>query len=366
MNPITECFSELTDPRVERRKLYPLESLVFITISATVAGAETWVDVAEFAACKKKWLSRYVYLPEDSTPSHDTIGDFFKRLNPQEFGHCFIEWTSMVSGITKGELIAIDGKKLNGSFDRNDGKAAIHMVSAWACENEIVLGQVKVNDKSNEITAIPVLLKTLELKGAIVSIDAMGCQKGIAKEIIEQGADYLLAVKDNQKTLNEQVQQKFKITQVASKEEQIEKNHGRIEKRKCSVINNLKFLDEAENWVGIKSLIRIESERMDVISQNSTSETRYYISSLAYSAKQFNDLVRNHWHVENKLHWMLDVVFKEDDSRVRKGFADENFSIVRRIALNLIKLDKTPKVSQRNKRNKAGWSDEFLEKMLRI
>lgn len=366
MNPLTTSFAGLTDPRIEQRKLYPLESLIFITISATVAGADTWVDVAEFAACKKQWLCKYVHLPEDRTPSHDTIGDFFKRLNPKEFGACFIAWTSLVSGITQGELIAIDGKRLRGSFDRRDGKAAIHMVSAWACANEIVLGQIKVNDKSNEITAIPALLKILELKGAIVSIDAMGCQKEIAEEIIEHGADYILAVKDNQKTLCEQVQQQFKITTLASKEEKIEKNHGRMENRTCSVITNLNFLDEADNWKGIKSVIRIESKRTDMISQTPTNETRYYISSLIRSAKQFNELVRNHWHIETKLHWTLDVVFNEDLSRVRKGYGDENFSILRRIALNLIRLDKTPKISQRNKRNKSAWNDQFLEKMLRI
>jgi predicted transposase YbfD/YdcC len=363
---LLENFSQLTDPRVDRTKVYPLETIIFLTIAAVVAGAETFVDIEEFGHIKLNWLKKYVSCPDDRIPSHDTIGDFYSRINPKEFEKCFINWTGKVCGISEGELIAIDGKRLRGSYDRYDNKAAIHMVSAWANKNEMVLGQVMVNDKSNEITAIPALLNILEIKGAIVSIDAMGCQKEIAEQIIGKEADYILALKGNQGALKEQVESYFQIAPLSSEDEFTIKSHGRIETRKCSVLTNLELLEETQNWKGIHAVIRIDSTRTEILTDSRTQETRYYITSLKKQASQMNQLIREHWAVENKLHWVLDVVFNEDLSRIRKDNAPENFSIIRRVALNLIKLDKTPKVSQRNKRNRAAWSDKFLEQLLKI
>ena len=365
MNPL-ESFKDLDDPRIDRKKVYPLETIIFLTISATVAGAETWVDVEDFGKLKLEWLKKFVTCPDDRIPSHDTIGDLYKRLDAEQFELCFIDWVGQVCNISKGELISIDGKRLRGSYDRHDSKAAIHMVSAWASSNELVLGQVKVNEKSNEITAIPKLLEVLELKGAIISIDAMGCQKEIAKQITEQEADYILALKGNQSALKDEVEELFRREATQDEDEQTEKGHGRIETRKCSVITDLEFIDERTKWTGLSSLIRIQSTRYNILTQAETTEQRFYISSLRTDAKTFNCYIREHWGIENKLHWTLDVLFNEDRSRVRKGNADENFSIIRRIALNLIKLDKTPKVSQRIKRHRAAWSNDFLEQLLRL
>ena len=240
------------------------------------------------------------------------------------------------------------------------------MVSAWSTNNKIVLGQVKVDDKSNEITAIPTLLNLLEVKGAIVSIDAMGCQKGIAEEIVNHGGDYILAVKGNQGELYEQVKAHFNYTEASSVSQTINKGHGRIETRKCTVLNDLKLLDEAIHWKGIKTIVRIESTREEILSGVKSSEIRYYISSKLADAKDFNLLIRSHWGIENSLHWVLDVNFGEDNSRIRNVNADENFSIIRRVALNLIKLDDTKKASQRSKRKMASWNTDFLEALLKL
>ena len=364
-NPF-DSFKDLTDPRSEKSKIYPLSTIIFLTISAVVAGAESFVEIDLFGKEKVDWLKKYVDCPDDRTPSHDILGDFFKRLDPEEFETCFINWTSQVCNITEGDLIAIDGKRLRGSYDKHKNKAAIHMVSAWSTNNKIVLGQVKVDDKSNEITAIPTLLNLLEIKGAIVSIDAMGCQKGIAEEIVNHGGDYILAVKGNQGELYEQVKAHFNYTKVSSVSQTINKGHGRIETRKCTVLNDLKLLDEAIHWKGIKTIVRIESTREEILSGAKSSEVRYYISSKLADAKDFNLLIRSHWGIENSLHWVLDVNFGEDNSRIRNVNADENFSIIRRVALNLIKLDDTKKASQRSKRKMASWNTDFLEVLLKL
>ena len=269
MNPL-DSFSVLTDPRIDRTKVYPLETIIFITISAVVAGADNFVDIEEFGKAKVEWLKRYVVCPDDRTPSHDTLGDFYARLDPLEFESCFVNWISQVSGISEGELIPIDGKRLRGSYDRNDKKAAIHMVSAWATNNEVVLGQVKVDNKSNEITAIPKLLEVLDIKGAIVSIDAMGCQTKIAEKIVAKQADYILALKGNQGTLKEQVETHFNYAPIDSQSEYAIKDHGRIEERKCTVITNLELLDEATNWEKLNSVIKIESNTTEVITGKQT------------------------------------------------------------------------------------------------
>lgn len=365
MNPL-DSFKGLEDPRKDTAtKWYSLELIIFQTLAATISGAETWVDVAEFGKEKRDWISKFVVIPED-TPSHDTIGDFFKRLHAKSFSKCFLKWTQQVCGVTEGELIVLDGKTMRGSHNRRAGKSAIHMISAWASNNQLVLAQQKVNDKSNEITAIPELLELLEIKGAIISIDAMGCQREIAKQIRQQQADYILALKTNQVELHQQVTDAFRFQKPTSEKETIEKNHGRIERRVCSVINSPKDIEDAAKWKDLKTIVRIIRHREEIISANKGEETNYYISSLNESASFFIDKIRSHWTIENQLHWVLDVDFKEDRSRVRSGFADQNFAIIRHTAINLLRLDKTPKVSLRSKRNKAAWNDSFRQKLLRI
>lgn len=364
MNTLS-AFENLPDPRAEHLITYELSTLILITISAVVSGYETFTEIALFAKYKRDWITTFVPLPEGKTPSHDIFGDLFSVLCPDRFSECFVTWVSMVCNITEGELIAIDGKRVRGSYDRYDKKAAIHMVSAWAAENELVLGQVKVDEKSNEITAIPKLLEILELKGAIVSIDAMGCQKQIAELIVEAEADYVLALKGNQSTLKEQVEGAFDSIVPSSKHEATEKGHGRIETRKCTVVSDLELIEETENWESLHSIIRIESIREEVLSGKRTKETRYYISSLKASAERCNKLVRQHWGVENRLHWVLDVTFSEDRSRIRKGHADQNFSTIRRVALNILKLNRS-KESMNVKRKKAAINDGFRAELLRI
>jgi predicted transposase YbfD/YdcC len=359
------AFDNLPDPRKQHLVAYELKSLVFITISAVVSGYETFTEIALFAESKRDWITGHVPLPKGKTPSHDTFGDLFSTLCPEKFCDCFVAWVSTVCNITEGELVAIDGKRLRGSYDRYDGKAAIHMVSAWAAENQLVLGQIKVDDKSNEITAIPKLLEILELKGAIVSIDAMGCQKEIAKQIVGAEAGYLLALKGNQSALKEQVEGAFEKIPPHSVHLQEEKGHGRIEARKCTVVTDLALIEECENWKSLCSIIKIESIREEVLTGKRTEETRYYISSVCAGAERFNRLVRQHWGIENQVHWTLDVTFGEDSSRVRKGHADQNLSAIRRIALNMLKLDQS-KGSINIKRKKAALNDGFRQVLMKI
>lgn len=362
-NPL-ESFSKLTDPRIDRKKLHQLNDIIFLTIAAVLSGANTWVDIENYGNAKLEWLRKYIPL-KNGIPSHDTLGLLYSRLNAEKFEECFIDWVCACSGITE-DVIAIDGKTLRGSYDRANNKAAIHMISAWATQQGLALGQLKTNEKSNEITAIPKLLNVLELKGCIVSIDAMGCQKSIAEDIINQGADYILALKGNQGEFHEQVKHLFKIQSADSEYENIGSDHGRVESRKCKVIKNLQWLDEKEDWKNLTSIIKIESDRYIKITGKTTQEERYYISSLDFDAKQFGQDIRSHWAIENSLHWVLDVVFNEDKSRVRKGNADENLSIIKRTALNLLKMETSTKLSIRNKRFKAGWDNNYLAQVLKL
>ncbi|MCP3848609.1 MAG: ISAs1 family transposase [Gammaproteobacteria bacterium] len=357
-------FSSLSDPRVKNRSDYPLETIIFITICAVVSGANTWKGIESFGKMKIRWIQKYVALPEDRAPCDDVYADIFSRIDNHKFGNCFINWISHISGLIPEELVSIDGKTLRGSYDRHDGKAAIHMVSAWSHKNQIVLGQYKTDAKSNEITAIPALIKLLDLTGSIVTIDAMGCQKDIAEDIIDAGADYILALKQNQKALYEEVENTFKMT-APQISEQKDKDHGRIETRKCSVINDLKWVDEAVKWKGLKSVIKIERAREILSTGKKTTEISYYISSLKESADKINQLIRGHWEIENQLHWVLDVTFREDENRTRKGDADANFNVIRHTALNILKLDNT-KTSLKQKRYKAALDDQFREKVLKI
>lgn len=359
-----QFFAGLEDPRVERTKDHLLTDIIFITIAAVVSGAESWYDIEDFGTAKQEWLRKFLSLP-NGIPTHDTFNRVFAALNPDELAKCFLAWTQCVSERTEGEVISIDGKALRGSC-RPGSKSMVHMVSAWASANNIVLGQLKVDDKSNEITAIPALLEVLVLTGCIVTIDAMGCQKTIASAIIDKGADYILALKGNQSELHNQVQDSFRFMEVRSVSHQTDLGHGRVEKRTCSVIDDLSMIEQNNQWKGLHNIIKIESERYMKSTGETQRETRYYISSAKGDGDQFNRNIRDHWKIENSLHWILDVAFNEDQSHKRAGNAAQNFSVINRIALNLLKNDTPSKRSIKGKRLKAAWNNEYLERVLKI
>ena len=362
-NPL-QFFAGMQDPRVERTKDHLLIDIIFITIASVICGAESWYDVEAFGEAKHEWLKKFLKLP-NGIPTHDTFNRVFACLDSGELGQCFLNWTQSVSRLTEGEVISLDGKTLRGSRDKGS-KSIVHMVSAWASVNNIVLGQQKVDSKSNEITAIPALLEVLALKGCIVTIDAMGCQKTIASAIVDKEADYILALKGNQGELHEQVQESFRFMNTNSVSEETDWGHGRIEKRQCSVINDLSMIEQKDQWKGLRSIIKIEAERFIKSTEETERETRYYISSMPGDAQQLNRNIRDHWKIENSLHWVLDVAFNEDQSRKRAGHAAENFSVINRIALNLLKNETSTKQGVKGKRLKAGWDIEYLEKVLKI
>jgi len=356
---ISEHFSCLQDPRVVGRTDHKLIDIIAITICAVISGANTWVEVELFGTAKMDWLNTFLEL-QNGIPSHDTFGRVFSLLDTDEFRDCFLSWIASVFQVTGGQVIAIDGKTLRGSYDRSSNKAAIHMVNAWATENGISLGQVKTEDKSNEIKAIPELLRVLELSGCIVTIDAMGCQRDIVKQITDKGADYVLALKGNQGNLYDDValfyddakRNDFKEITVDYHED-VDGGHGRVEVRRCWTSPDIEWLRGKENWQNIKTIGMVESERH--VGDKVSTEVRYYISSLDNGAEQFAKAVRGHWGIENALHWRLDVGFREDESRVRKGNAPANFSAVRHIALNLITQERTIKAGTQAKRMRAAW-----------
>jgi predicted transposase YbfD/YdcC len=368
---IRKHFSKVIDPRIERTKRHKLLDILVIAICGVICGADSWVDIELFGKTKLDWLKTFLKLP-NGIPSHDTFGRVFGAINPEEFENSFMEWVQAINELTQGQVIAIDGKQLRGSQDSESGKAAIYMVSAWAVENQLVLGQRKVDEKSNEITAIPKLLKLLEIAGCIVTIDAIGTQTKIAKTIIEQGGDYLLAVKENQGNLYEDIHDLFEDDQKYNFEgapynyaKTVNKDHGRIEIRECWSISDLEYLAnirDQERWHGLKSLAMITSERR--IGEKAEIETRYFISSMESDAQKILKVKRSHWGIENRLHWVLDIAFNEDHSRVRKDNAPQNFAVLRHMALNLLKQEKTAKGGIKAKRLQCGWNVDYLLKVL--
>lgn len=371
LGSISTHFGQVVDPRVERGKLHQLLDIITIAICAVICGADDWVEVEEFGNVRLDWFQTFLTLP-NGIPSHDTFGDVFARLDPDEFSRGFSSWVQTISQLLPGEVIPIDGKTLRRSHAHRLGKHAIHMVSAWASSNHLVLGQVKVAEKSNEITAIPALLQALALHGCIVTIDAMGCQTGIAQSIIAQKADYLLALKGNQGHLLDDVSDLFTTARAAKFKDVVhdfaktmDKDHGRIETRRCWTISEpseLEYIRDLKDWAQLRSLVMLEATRR--IGQTTTTEIRYYISSLVLSAAQALSVVRAHWSIENEVHWVLDVAFREDDCRVRTGFAPQNFAVLRHLALDLLKRETSIKVGIKARRHIAGWSNEYLYKVL--
>jgi predicted transposase YbfD/YdcC len=361
-------FGSLEDPRDIRGKEHLLLDIITIALCAVISGAEGWEDMAEYGRAKQDWFSTFLSLPH-GIPCGDTFGRVFARLDPEQMQSCFVSWVNAISTLLGAEVVAIDGKTLRHSDDRGCGKAAIHMVSAWASANRLVLGQRKVDDKSNEITAIPALLKVLEITGCIVTLDAMGCQREIATAIVERGADYVLALKGNQGGLFEDVQWLFQQAQASGFEDvahsfaqSIDKGHGRIEIRRCWTLSELDYLVQRPLWSGLQTVVMVQSERHH--NGQITLEERFFISTLASQAALLLNTVRTHWSIENSLHWVLDVSFHEDACRIRRDFAPQNMAMLRHLALNLLSQDSSSKRGIAARRKKAAWDHSYLIKLL--
>lgn len=365
---IIDHFSSIQDPRQQSKIDYELLDILFLCVVAMVCGAEAWHDIELVGKARLSWFQSKGFLLT-GVPISDTIARIISRLNPDEFRSCFIQWMASASSATQGQIVPIDGKRLRGSYDNKKGNSAIHMVSAFAAENGVVLGQIKTEAKSNEITAIPALLDLLDIKGCIVTIDAMGCQVDIAAKITDKKADYVLAVKDNQKNLSDEITDFFDCAKRHDFKgvshdyfDEVSKGHGRVETRKYWISDCLDTLDNPEKWAGIKAIGMVESERY--IKGITTIDRRYYIATLEKNAVAFAHAIRSHWGIENKLHWVLDVTFKEDSSRVRKDNGAENLAIVRHITLNIFRQDKTSKESIKGRRYMAALDSNFADKVL--
>jgi predicted transposase YbfD/YdcC len=378
---LTVPFQDLPDPRSPHGRRYSLSAMITIAICAAICGAEDWVAVAAFGEAKEDWFSSFLDLPH-GTPSHDTFDRVFARLDPEAFERCFRVWTGALAGELSG-VVAIDGKTLRRSFDAAAGKAAIHMVSLWACEHGLVFGQQAVDEKSNEITAIPKLLELLDLKGLTITIDAIGCQRDIASRITERGGEYVLAVKANQPTLHTDVTRVFEQAgkdgwkhHAHDTHEEWTKGHGRVERRVTTITWDPRDLVEAQGWTGVRCLVHVRRERtvlgvgragMGAAEARTSTTDHLFIASVeTRRADRMAEMVRSHWGVENHLHWRLDVSFNEDQSRLHKGHGAENMSRLRRLALNALKTDKTQKMGIKNKRLMAGWDHRYLTRLLTL
>jgi predicted transposase YbfD/YdcC len=358
-------FSVLPDPRKSRNQTYSLFDIITVTILAVLCGADDWVEISFWGEANLAWLQERG-ICSHGMPSHDTFSRFFRFVNPEAFEKCFISWTQRIAKVVGG-VIALDGKTICNSGSGYE--RAIHLVSAFSVENDIVLGQLATEAKSNEITAFPLLIELLDLKDAIVTIDAAGCQKGIASQIRDKGADYVLALKGNQGSLHAEVENFFsQALQVLPEEAGCdryineEKSRGRLEIREVWVTNQLDWLPQKDEWKDLNSIVCLRSKR--VVKDKETVELRYYISSLQGDAWKVGHAIRSHWSVENKLHWQLDVSYGEDDCKVRKDNGPENFSLIRRATLNLLKADKKTKAGIKNKRSKAGWDKDYMLSIL--
>lgn len=357
---VEEFLAFVDDPRVERTRKHSLETILVLSLLAVLSGADSFVEIEDYGEQKEEWLSTFLDL-SNGVPSHDTIGRVFALLNTTQLLAAFQRWTTMMASSTQDKLVAIDGKTLRRSFMRAGDHAFVHMVSAWSHDNQVVLGQVKVDGKSNEITAIPMLLDLLDIRGALVTIDAAGTQTEIAEKIVDKGADYLLALKANQPTLHASVNAYFDERcerGFLDTHETRDKAHGRQETRRAWVSNTVLGIDSVERWAGLSTAIRIESTR--VVQGVTSTVTRHYISSRALTAEQALGAVRSHWSIENSFHWVLDTAFREDDSRIRAGNAAANFSGMRAFALGLLKNYKNAKRGVKARRRSAGWNNAFL------
>ena len=368
---IMERFAILEDPRTGHAIRHELLDIIVITLCAVICRADNWVEIEEFGKAKADWFGKFLELP-NGIPAHDTFGRVFGLLDPEQFAACFMDWVRSVSELSRGEVVAIDGKTLRGCHDRGQGRGALHMVSAWATENRMALGQTRTEAHSNEITAIPELLKALELQGCTVTIDAMGCQKDIAQQVVGKGADYLLAVKANQGELHEHVKDLFACCEregwdgvAYTHHQQVGKGHGRLERRECWVVTDPAepaYVDPQRQWASLGAVARVGYRRDGAT--GSPEDTRYYICSYPADAATLLAASRSHWSIENSRHWVLDVAFDEDRSRVRTGHADQNLAVIRHPALNLLKQERTAKVGIKAKRKKAGWDFDYLLKVL--
>lgn len=370
---ITNHFATLPDPRTGNATQHLLLDIVVIAICATICGADGWEDIELWAHANEVWLRTFLELPH-GIPSHDTFRRVFLLLDPEQFRRCFLSWVRTISKLTKGQVIAMDGKKLRRSQDRGCGKKALSLVSAWATTNGVVLGQRKVTAKSNEMKAIPELLKLLDVTGCIVTVDALNCQTKIAAQIKAQTADYIFAVKENQGKLYAELKDLFdgchaeNFKQVPHGHERtVDKGHGRIEIRECRTLSDPEFLEyvqQRHHWAGLQTVVMLAAERR--INGKHTRSIRYYISSLPNDAKRLLQSIRQHWGIENRLHWVLDIAFREDESRMRKGNSPENFAMIRHMALSLLKQEQSAKIGVKAKRLKAAWDRDYLLKVLSI
>lgn len=362
-------FATMPDHRHPSYITHPLSTIIGITIAAVICGAEDWYDVEDYGWEKKAWLGQFLDV-SSGIPSHDTFNLFFQRVDAKALEECFEKWVGEVAILAEDRIISIDGKTLRGSSPTKEPGSFIHMVSAWCAQNHLVLGQQKVSDKSNEITVIPALLELLAIKGCLVTIDAMGCQTKIAEKIVAGEADYLLAVKENQEVLLDDIEEAFAQAKLQDSYKASNVGHGRVETRTTSVIEDVDWICHKEEWKNLTSLIKVEGTRYDKKTTKEEAAERYYISSKKASAQYFHEAVRTHWEVENNLHWTLDVIFCEDDSKKWAGNSAQNFSLISKVALNMIQQHKdaknrgAKKISAKRKRKMAGWNNDYLLEIL--